>query len=226
VQSHAPPLRCSGEPAPRLFVYSAAASVCAHQLCGGALPFDVILLRFRPLHSSYRASSVSPWQVPVSSPAYLEARAPRRLGMASVAISAPGVAACARGAWPAWPAACAARGQPTVSTNSAWPACPRITRAPSVWPACGRRAHDSLARPRRSLTCILRNPSVSSLPSSSVSAEAPAQSVRHSGSLAVTSRRARNTSSCLATSSSGRMPSLQGEHRPRVGNLASLCCAF
>jgi hypothetical protein len=37
VQSHTPPLRCSGEPAPRLFVYSAAASVCAHQLCGGAL---------------------------------------------------------------------------------------------------------------------------------------------------------------------------------------------
>jgi hypothetical protein len=137
-------------------------------------PFDVILPRSRPLHSGYRASSVSPWQVPVSSPAYLEARAPRRLGMASVAISAPGAAACARGAWPAWPAACAVRGQPTVSTNSAWPACPQITRAPSARPACGRRAHDSLARPRRSLARILRNPSVSSLPSSSVPAEAPA----------------------------------------------------
>jgi hypothetical protein len=79
-QSREPPVRCSGEPAPRPFVYSVATSVHAHQLCGGALPFDVVLPRSCSLRSGYRASSISPWQVPASSPAYLEAREPRRLG--------------------------------------------------------------------------------------------------------------------------------------------------
>jgi hypothetical protein len=153
-------------------------------------------------------------------PVYQEARAPRRLGMA---ISGPDAAMCARGAWLA---VCAARGQLTISASCAWSACPRLARAPSTRTVCVRHARDSLARPRRSLARILRNPGVSSLPSSSVPAAAPTQSAWHSGSLAVTSRRACSTSSCLATSSFGRPPSLRGEHRLRVGNLISLCRAF
>jgi hypothetical protein len=73
-------------------------------------------------------------------------------------------------------------------------ACPRALGAPCVWSAC---------------PCLVRASST--------------QSAWHSGSLAVVSRRVRSMSSCLATRSSVRPPSLRGEHRLCVGNLVSLC---
>jgi hypothetical protein len=205
-QSRVPPVRCSGEAAPRPFVYSTAASVCAHQLCGGALPF------FPDLALCVAATALPPSR---------HGRCPRA-PLRTWKRARPGGSA-----WPAWPSRRPTRLRLPAARGRCRPQSAQRVASPPFRPAArGRHARGSLARPRRSLARILHNPGVTSLPSSYVPAAAPAQSARHSGSLAVASRHARSTSSCLATSSSGRPPSLRGEHRLRVGNLVSLCLAF
>jgi hypothetical protein len=139
----------------------------------------------------------------------------------SAALARVGATRCSRLAWLVRPSRAPAR---PVRVPPAWPRA-RVRRGPHVYPRRGLRVVGLLAT--RSLV-----PDVTSR----ASRVTPAcrrchrrwcpQQPRRSGSLAVASRRARNTSSCFAASSSGRLPSSRDEHRLRVSNIVLPCLTF